>query len=1005
MIVVSGIALLAFLYEARTSALQSWILSSYAQKMSYRVEPGPSPRILFPRHGPFDVRAGYTRIPEFEKRLRKAGYEVTEQVRFSPELQRVARWGIFPYSEPVFSKLTITGMDGHPLFEAPVGGHFFRAFEEVPEPVVKALLVIENRELEDPADSRTNPVVDWDRLFKAALLYTGNKLGLPLSVEGGSTLATQMEKYRHSYEGRTNSLLAKLRQMTDASLKVYRKGPDTRETRREIILDYLNSIPLAAAPGYGEIHGIGNGLKAWFGLELKEVQAALSLPDDHPDKARAFKHVLALLCSVRAPSQYLVNDREALQRRTNFYTRLMANLQVISPRFAQAVESEQMAFASRRPKNTLPSFSERKATNELRSRLMTLLGVSGLYELDRIHLDVKSTINPDLQQTVVNLFQKLHDPQFIDAAGLRGERLLASGDPSKVVYGMILFEKTPQGNLLRVVTDTLNAPFDINTGMKMQLGSTAKLRTLANYLSIVASLYDELSPLDAESLKERAGSARDPITRWAAETLVSTPRPDLDALLQLALDRKYSASPGEAFFTGGGLHTFGNFNKNDNGRIVTVRQATEHSINLPYIRLMRDLVRYYEARLPYDTTAVLSDINHPVRLKMLHEIADEESKIFLSRAYRSFKDRSQKEIIAELLGNKAASDRHLAILFYAWHRGADESGLHSWLQDHLGDVTPAQVARLAKAYGNPRLNLADYGYLLGIHPLNVWCAAEMAKDPSIEWSRLWEASIEARQVSSSWLFKTRNRKAQDLRLRIRIEQDAFLRMTPHWKRLGFPFDRLVPSLATAIGSSGDRPESLAQLVGIFLNDGMLRPVIRMAELRFAAGTPYETAMAPADTPGKRVMPQAVARAILPVLAKVVEGGTAIRLAGAYKVGDKKLVVGGKTGSGDNRFNAVGRGGGVIASRAVDRTAAFVFYIGDRYFGVITVFVPGAESEGYGFTSSLPVAILKLLAPEIEKLWEEPDKKDSRGNMMLVSSSPLGAAAKPAPAKPIKATAR
>ena len=120
--------------------------------------------------------------------------------------------------------------------------------------------------------------MDWERLAKAAILYAGNKLGLPLPVEGGSTLATQMEKYRHSYEGRTDTVLAKLRQMTDASLKVYQKGPDTREERRQIILDYLNSIPLAAAPGYGELHGIGNGLNAWFGLTLQDVQKSLALP-------------------------------------------------------------------------------------------------------------------------------------------------------------------------------------------------------------------------------------------------------------------------------------------------------------------------------------------------------------------------------------------------------------------------------------------------------------------------------------------------------------------------------------------------------------------------------------------------------------------------------------------------------------------------------------------------------------------------------------------------------
>ena len=998
-ILIAAVILVPIIYELRTSALQSWVLSRYARNLSFKVQPGQSPNIIFPKHGPFDIRAGYALIPDFEQRLRASGYTTVAQARFSPELERVTKWGILPpYSEPNSTKLTINGMDGAPLFQAPVEGYFFDSFDEIPALVVKSLLLIEDRELSEPADSRTNPVVDWDRLAKAALLYTGHKLGLPLPVEGGSTLATQIEKYRHSYEGRTDSMMAKLRQMTDASLKVYQNGQDTREERRQIILDYLNSIPLAAAPGYGELHGIGDGLNAWFGLNLSDVQKALSLPDNNPEKVKAFKHTLALLCSVKAPTYYLVQNRAALQTRANLYAQLLANVQAVSQDFASRVIAMPLSFPARRPKKSFPSYAERKAVNELRAKLSALLGMPGLYELDRLHLDVESTIDPGLQHSVVSLFQKLHDPKFIESAGLKGERLLAKGDPAKVIYGMMLFEKTPNGNQLRVVTDNLNAPFDINTGMKMQLGSTAKLRTLVNYLNIVAGLHAQLSALDPPARKKQLEAARDPITRWAAETLEAAPDVKLDAFLQLALDRKYSGNPGEAFFTGGGLHTFGNFDKAENGRIYTVREATALSVNLSYIRLMRDMVRYYEARLPYDANAILADMDNPLRRKLLQEIADEESKTFLYQAYKSFQKKSPEEIVKELLGKKAESDRHLAILFYAWHRGADEAGLADWLQKFLGPLKSHQTAKLAKAYGNPRLNLSDYGYLLGIHPLRVWCAAEMARDASVGWEQLWDQSVEARQISATWLFKTRNRSAQELRLRIRFEQDAFTRMTPQWKRLGFPFDRLVPSLATAIGSSGDRPESLAQLMGILLNDGVMKPTVRMGRLRFASNTPYETIMSPVPSEGTRVTPQEVARAILPVLALVVQRGTAVRLAGAYKIGDKPLVVGGKTGSGDNRFDSVGRGGQVISSRPVDRTAAFVFYIEDRFFGVMTVFVPGKEAGDYGFTSSLPVAILKLLAPDVTKLWPQPvdigpDKHNTIVSKLPAREPPLAGAAK------------
>jgi hypothetical protein len=212
--------------------------------------------------------------------------------------------------------------------------------------------------------------------------------------------------------------------------------------------------------------------------------------------------------------------------------------------------------------------------------------------------------------------------------------------------------------------------------------------------------------------KKQLEATRDPITRWAVETLEAEPDVNLDAFLQLALDRKYSGNPGEAFFTGGGLHTFGNFDKAENGRIYTVREATALSVNLSYIRLMRDLVRYYEARLPYDTNAILANMDNPLRRKMLQEIADEESKTYLYQAYRSFQKKSAEEIVKTLLGKKAESDRHLAILFYAWHRGSGEEGLANWLQKFLGPLKPNQTAKLVKAYSNPRLNMSDYGHLL-----------------------------------------------------------------------------------------------------------------------------------------------------------------------------------------------------------------------------------------------------------------------------------------------------
>ncbi len=987
---IAGIMIGLVVYEARTSALESWILSACARRMSYVVGPGPSTNIVFPKTGPSAIRSGYTLIPDFVRRLEAKGYRVTEQARFSPALQRLTRWGVVPpFRLPSSTRLTIRGTYGRPLFEAPVAKHDFRYFEDIPPLTVKALLLIENRELDEPSDFRSNPVVEWDRLGKAALLYAGRLLGLPVQVQGGSTLATQMQKYRYSEHGRTDSLFAKLQQMTGASLLAYSHGPDTRDERRQIILDYLNTVPLAAAPRYGEVHGLGNGLYAWFGRDPLEVARDLDLPGSPPAKVKAMKEVLELLCAVRAPTFYLIQHHAALEARADYFTRMLVKTQVIDETFARRLESMPVSFSPQVRTYALPPCAERKAADAIRDRILWMTGTPGLYELDRLHLDVDSTIDGPLQQQVVDLFQRLKDPTFLNAAGLRGKYLLPVGDPGKVIYGMMLFEKTPLGNLLRVETDNLNSPFDITDGMKMQLGSTAKLRTLVNYLSIVDSLHKDLSSLDSKQLQKAYQDARDPITRWVAETELQNPGMTLDTLLQKALDRKYSASPGEAFFTGGGVHVFRNFEAEDNGRILTVREATMRSVNLVYIRLMRDLVRYYEARLPYNTDAVLGDLDNPVRHKLLDEIATSDSRFRLHRAYRTFYGLTQDQIVARLLGKKADSERDLTVLFYAWNRGGGRDALSAWLTHFQGKDAANDVDHMVKAYGNPRLNLSDYGYLLGIHPLDIWCAGLLARNSPLTWSEIWNQSPEARRVSAAWLFKTRNRGAQDLRLRIRFEEDAFQRMTPFWQQLGFPFEHLVPSYATAIGSSGDRPAALATLMGILLNDGILRTSLRFTRLRFAGETPYETVMEPERQKGKQVLPRAVSSAVLPVLAGVVQTGTAVRVAGTYKLPDgKPLTVGGKTGSGDNEYKAIGRGGQVLSENPVNRTAIFVFYIGNRYFGTITAYVPGKEAAHYSFTSSLPVALLKLLAPAIESRFSEArPPKAGLSHPQIVSSLP------------------
>ena len=190
-----------------------------------------------------------------------------------------------------------------------------------------------------------------------------------------------------------------------------------------------------------------------------------------------------------------------------------------------------------------------------------------------------------------------------------------------------------------------------------------------------------------------------------------------------------------------------------------------------------------------------------------------------------------------------------------------------------------------------------------------------------------------------------------------LEVEAFLDIHQRWARLGYPFDHLVPSLATALGSSGDRPAALAELMGIIQNGGIRAPTLRIEHLSFAKGTPSPPSLSrrtPRGTGDACRGGQRLAQCTLKGGGRGRRGASpGLRLAGWYCPGP-----GGKTGTGDNRIETVGRYGNVTSSLARNRTATFVFYIGDDHFGTLTAYVPGSQSDKFRFTSALPVQVLK-----------------------------------------------
>jgi membrane peptidoglycan carboxypeptidase len=1027
-------------YEASTSTFQARYFSGLAKKMFYNSEPGPSDKIVFPDKGPTDDRRGYMHIPEFTEALKAHGFKVESQARFSPEMMRFAGYGVYPtYPEKTQAGLNLLDDRGESMFKVNYPLKVYPNFDSIPKQVVQTLLFIENKSLLDSTYPKRNPSIEWSRMGKAGIEFAKQKLGASGNVAGGSTLATQLEKYKHSEEGRTTGPKEKYRQMISASLRAYQNGEVTDEARKGILLEYVNTVPLAALPGYGEVNGLSDGLLAWYGASLDSINRLLKHPRsvgagpggvdtgvDMDAMGKGYRQVLNLFIAHRRPTSYLLQHRDALKSISENYLQILGREGVISPQLRDAALRSNPDLMRRAAAFFPAAFVERKHVNAVRTTLLTLLGLPRLYDLDRLDLTVGTTLNGKAQKSVVQILKRMADPKYVDSVGLHSFRLLDKGDPSKIVYSFTLYETVEGKNLLRVQADNYEQPLNINEGVKLDLGSTAKLRTLTNYLEIVTDLHNRLGGKSKKELQDLASDGSDPITRWAAEYLASHPLEDsaaspkkaaaakdapakasgkdvagkdaaaepdsshLARMLSAALERKYSGSPAEGFFTGGGLHHFVNFEASENG-IQSLRDGFRHSTNLVFVRLMRDIVNYYIAQAPV-SRATLFDSSSAERQAYLAKFAEQEGQLFLGRFYRKYRGMDPQQVTETFFHGFRPVPRRVSTAYLYLEPKADSVTYDAFMRKQLDDSLFPQkdLDKLYEAHFKENFGLADLGYVAGVHPLELWLVGFLRSHPGADWNKVKEASRSQIQETYQWLFKTRHKQAQDSRIRGIMEVEAFLEIHRAWQRLGYPFGSLVPSYATSIGSSADRPNALAELVGIILNDGVRHPSVMIDRMRFAEGTPYETVFARADTASKRLLDPEICHALKFALLDIVEHGTAVRGYKAFPLKEGGYIpLGGKTGTGDQRFEVFGKGGQLLESRTVNRTATFVFFLGDRFFGTLTAHVHGEEAKDYGFTSALSVALLKIMGPSLMPMLQARDSQGRPGDLPIAAEEAEG----------------
>lgn len=973
-------------HEVRTSQWQARYMSRLGKSLTYELQPGASDSIRYPHSGPYDERLGYERLPEFGERLLRHGFATTAQVRMSPDLVRLMDEGIFPpYREKNQAGLIVRDCNALTLAFERYPQRQYDSFDAVPKVVVASLLYVENQNLLNPEYPMMNPAVDWRRFSRAVLDQAVKLADRHHDSAGGSTLATQIEKFRHSPEGRTQSIPDKFRQMTSASLRAYVNGPDTQRARENIVLDYLNTVPLSARVGHGEINGIGDGLYVWYGEDFGEVNALIRNMDPRhptPREAQAYKRALSLIVSQRRPSYHLRRDDTNLDALTGSYLRLLAATNTITPELRDAALAQSLDKAAPPQRPDPAPWVTRKAVNQVRNDVSHLLGVDSRYALDRLDLTVDSSINREVQRMVTDTLLRIRNKTDAHAMGLYGKNLLREGDdPSRLVASFTLFERVGNASLVRVQADNVDQPFDINAGARLNLGSTAKLRTLVTYLEVINEIYDRNANLSRAELTAIQVPRQDALTRWVVDYLIKAKTPaerSRGAILEAAMERKYSGNAGEAFYTGGGMQSFTNFEKWEGERQMTVRLAFQHSVNLVFVRMMRDIVKY-EVHLAHpQATTLMEDRSDPGRRPYLERFADEEGSAYMTAFWQRYRGKTSDERLNILLGRvKQPTPRlgavRLSVTLLSARPATDFDTYASLVRARLPkqkQPSEEDLRKLYEQYGKDKFDLNDRGYLSRIHPLELWMVEYLGEHPDATLGEVLKASTDERQYVYKWLFKTRSKLGQDARIRTLLEKEAFDKVAKRWQRLGYPFDSLTPSYATAIGASGDRPAALSELAGIILGNGVDAQPSTIRTLAFATDTPYATTYALRPGPGKVLIAPEIAALVRRSMFDVVESGTAKSIRGAFTPVSRPgqpgapLMIGGKTGTGDQRFQTYGPGGRVISSRSVNRSATFVFLLGDRYFGTVTIHVREPYAARYAFTSALAVRVLRSVAPQV-----------------------------------------
>ncbi len=548
-----------------------------------------------PAVGNTDVERGYSEIQRIRKEAEISGDNVSAQKPWKD--RRIGPLQLAPiFERKPQAGITILDMNGEKMYSGDTPHNFYASYESIPDIVVQSFCLVEDKNICDQSKDPTfNAAINWWRASQAAAMGIGKKAGIVSKVEGGSTLPIQITKNDSWEKGRTRGFFDKAEQMLTASTEMYALGLDTREQRKNKIVEYINTASFAGHPSFGEIKGVKDAMAILYGN--KDYDEKLRAMNDDAETARAFRQMFSLVMAVKMPDESLRSAKgyQALQERIDNFTKLLVDEKIITASFAGKVKAAKVDFSEVGKSPALEGKPPRdKFVDSMRLAVMNKLKlnpVDGMYKLDRWDLQVDSTLDHAVNAAVTAKLKSFNDPEIAKQNGLTGFQLLRPEAAPKVTWAITINERLPDGRVVtRISTDTFKGSLDLNKGGRQNYGSTSKMRMATTFLEVIAELHDKHAGKTPEELQALQVHPRDKLSRWAINYLSNDENNHaLEEMQRVAISTiKYSGHR-QGFFTGGGMNFPGNFDRREDHQSYSVQEALWESVNLSWNLISDDI--------------------------------------------------------------------------------------------------------------------------------------------------------------------------------------------------------------------------------------------------------------------------------------------------------------------------------------------------------------------------------------------------------------------------------